>query len=86
LFRVRVSARLACDRAPGNHRVVDHPTVSRQHATIKLEGEDYRLYDLGSANGTFVKDQRVRDPITLQDGEIVRFGEVEFIFKRVSLG
>ena len=73
-------------RAPGNHLVVDHATVSRQHATIKLEGEEYRVYDLGSANGTFVKDQRVRDPITLQDGEIVRFGEVEFIFKRVSLG
>jgi len=73
-------------RAPGNHLVVDHPTVSRQHATIKLEGEDYRVYDLGSANGTFVQDQRVRDPIVLQDGVIVRFGEVEFIFKRVSLG
>jgi pSer/pThr/pTyr-binding forkhead associated (FHA) protein len=43
-------------------------------------------YDLGSANGAFVKDQRVRDPIVLQDGMIVRFGEVEFIFKRVSLG
>ena len=27
-------------RAPGNHLVVDHATVSRQHATIKLEGED----------------------------------------------
>jgi len=73
-------------RAPGNHRVVDHPTVSRQHATIKLEGEEYRVYDLGSGNGTFVQDQRVRDPIVLQDGEMVRFGEVEFIFKRVSLG
>ena len=73
-------------RAPGNHLVVDHATVSRQHATIKLEGEEYRVYDLGSANGTFVKDQRVRDPITLQDGVIVRFGEVEFVFKRVSLG
>ena len=76
----------ASGRAPGNHLVVDHPTVSRQHATIKLEGEDYRVYDLGSANGTFVQDQRVRDPIVLQDGVIVRFGEVEFIFKRVSFG
>ncbi len=73
-------------RAPGNHLVVDHPTVSRQHATIKLEGEDYRLYDLGSANGTFVQDQRVRDPITLQDGMVVRFGQAEYIFKRVALG
>jgi hypothetical protein len=72
-------------RAVGNSVVIEHPTVSRQHATIKLEGADYRLYDLGSANGTFAADQRVREPVTLQDGMVVRFGEVEFIFKRMSL-
>jgi len=72
-------------RAPGNDVIVDNPTVSRQHAAIKLEGNDFRLYDLGSANGTFVNDQRVHEPITLQDGMTVRLGEVEFIFKRVTL-
>ena len=30
--------------------------------------------------------QGVRDPTVLQDGMIVRLGEVEFVFKRVSLG
>ncbi len=72
-------------RAPTNTIVLDHPTVSRQHATIKLEGAEFRLYDLGSANGTFVGDKRVREPITLQDGMTVRFGEVEFTYKRMSL-
>ena len=72
-------------RAPGNDFVVEHATVSRQHATIKIEGEDLRLYDLGSANGTFVNDKRVREPVTLQDGDAVRLGEAEFIFKRVVL-
>ncbi len=78
-------------RAPGNTIVLDHPTVSRQHATIKLEGGEFRLYDLGSANGTFVGDQasgagkRLREPVTLVDGMLVRFGELEFTFKRVSL-
>jgi pSer/pThr/pTyr-binding forkhead associated (FHA) protein len=62
-----------------------HATVSRQHATIKLESKEFRLYDLGSANGTFVNDQRLRDPMALQDGVIVRFGEAEYIFKRISL-
>lgn len=73
-------------RAPGNDLVVDNPTVSRQHATIKTEGQDFRLYDLGSANGTWINDQRVREPITLQDGMTVRFGEAAFVFKRVQLG
>jgi len=72
-------------RAPGNDLIVDHPTVSRQHATIKVEGEAFRLFDLGSANGTFVNGQRVRDPIVLEDGMTVRFGEVEYVFKRIAL-
>ncbi len=72
-------------RAPGNSFVVEHATVSRQHAVIKREGEDLRLYDLGSANGTFVNDKRVREPVALQDGDTVRLGEAELLFKRVVL-
>lgn len=70
-------------RAPGNHFIVEHATVSRHHAVIKIEGEDLRLHDLGSANGTFVNDKRVRESVALQDGDTVRLGEAEFIFKRV---
>ena len=66
--------------------MIEHPTVSRQHAAIKLEGDQFRLYDLGSSNGTFVGEQRVREPVTLDDGDRVRFGAVEFVFKVVSLG
>jgi VWFA-related protein len=72
-------------RAPGNAIVIDDPTVSRQHAAIKLEAGQFRIYDLGSANGTFVGEQRVRDPLVLEDGASVRLGDVELIFKRVSL-
>jgi uncharacterized protein YegL/Na+-transporting methylmalonyl-CoA/oxaloacetate decarboxylase gamma subunit len=72
-------------RAPSCDIVIDHPTVSRQHASIKFEGEQFRLYDLGSSNGTFLGDQRVREPVALEDGAAVRFGGVEFVFKVVSL-
>lgn len=72
-------------RSKGNTVVLDNPTVSRQHATLKLEGDKYVLYDLGSANGTFVGDQRLREPVALEDGMVVRFGEVEFTFKLMSL-
>jgi VWFA-related protein len=64
---------------------VDHNTVSRQHAVIKLEDGEFRLYDMGSTNGTFVGDDRIREPIVLQDGSVVKFGERPFIFKIISL-
>ncbi len=64
---------------------IDHNTVSRQHAVIKLEEGQFRLYDMGSTNGTFVNDQRLREPAILEDGAMVRFGEKPFIFKAISL-
>lgn len=73
-------------RAAGNNIIIEHPTISRQHAAIKLEGDAFRLYDLGSANGTFIGEKRVREPLPLEDGAIVRFGAVEFVFKRMQLG
>lgn len=59
-------------------------TVSRQHARIRLQGEKFVLFDLASANGTFVNGQRVEQPHTLNDGDIVRFGDVEFMFKQLT--
>jgi len=64
---------------------IDHNTVSRQHAVIKLEEQQFRLYDMGSTNGTFVGDTRVREPVDLEDGMTVKFGEKVFIFKIISL-
>jgi len=65
--------------------VIDHATVSRQHATIRLEEGQFRLYDLGSSNGTFLGEQRVREPVTLEDGSTIRFGAVACVFKIISL-
>ncbi len=72
-------------RASTNDVTIDHNTVSRQHATIKLAEGAFRLYDMGSTNGTFLGEQRIRAPVTLEDGAIVRFGDTAFIFKVVSL-
>jgi hypothetical protein len=77
---------LVIGRSQENDLVVDHNTVSRQHATIKLEGEQFYLYDMGSTNGTFVGEQQIREPVALEDGMMIRFGEKAFIFKIISLG
>ncbi len=72
-------------RAEQSDIAIDDGTVSRQHAVIKLEDGQFQVYDVGSTNGTFVGETRVREPMTLEDGVIVRFGERSFIFKIVSL-
>jgi pSer/pThr/pTyr-binding forkhead associated (FHA) protein len=70
-------------RSQDNHVVLDDPTVSRQHAWIKVEGERFLVFDVGSGNGTFVNDQRVEAPQSLENGDVIRFGEVELVFTKV---
>jgi pSer/pThr/pTyr-binding forkhead associated (FHA) protein len=70
-------------RAQDNQVVLDDPTVSRHHAWIKSEGEDFLVFDIGSANGTFVNGQPVEEPFRLENGDVVRFGEVDLVFTKV---
>jgi hypothetical protein len=70
-------------RAKDSQLVLDDPTVSRQHAWIKAEDEEFSVFDVGSANGTFVNGEKVEAPRRLQNGDVVRFGDAEFIFTKV---
>jgi pSer/pThr/pTyr-binding forkhead associated (FHA) protein len=57
-------------------------TVSRLHASIVLEGQDYRLYDEGSTSGTVVNDRRVPDyGHQLRDGDEIRLGAVRLRYR-----
>jgi signal transduction histidine kinase len=67
-------------RAPEQAQLVlDHPLVSRRHARISLEGGRVVLHDLGSANGTFVNNQKVRDA-TLQAGDHISIGQTVLVY------
>jgi pSer/pThr/pTyr-binding forkhead associated (FHA) protein len=59
----------------GEGRFADDGKLSRRHARI-MRGADGRLMveDLGSANGTFVNDQRVGGRFVLSVGDSVRVG------------
>jgi hypothetical protein len=52
--------------------VIDDRQVSRHHARIRREGEQYALEDLDSKNGTFVNGQELDGPRYLQDGDEVQ--------------
>jgi pSer/pThr/pTyr-binding forkhead associated (FHA) protein len=66
-------------RAPSNQIVIDHPTVSAQHAVLLKTGASYSLKDLNSTNGTQINDILVTDA-ELKDGDTIRFGSVIAIF------
>ncbi len=48
--------------------------VSRKHARFLLDGEDFYIEDLGSANGTYVQGTKVADRIKLNDGDQIQMG------------
>jgi len=66
-------------RAPSNHIVVDHPSVSTHHALLLRTGASYWLKDLNSTNGTLINGDCVTDT-ELKDGDTIRFGSVSAIF------
>jgi hypothetical protein len=70
-------------RSQDNQIILKDVTVSRHHAWIKAEGEAFLVFDVGSANGTFVNGERVEAPRELQSGDTVRFGDAEFVFTKL---
>ena len=66
-------------RAPSNHIVIDHPTVSAQHALLLRVGASYWRKDLNSTNGTQINSVLVTDA-ELADGDKIRFGSVVAVF------
>jgi predicted component of type VI protein secretion system len=48
--------------------------VSRRHARIALQGGQVVVEDLGSTNGTYVNDQPISSPRSLNPGDKVRIG------------
>ena len=48
--------------------------VSRRHARITAQGGQVVVEDLGSTNGTYVNDQPISSPRTLNPGDKVRIG------------
>ena len=65
---------------------VDDLEVSRRHATIRpLDGGGLKLYDLDSANGTFVNDLRLgSQPLRLEAGDVIRVGRSALRVERLT--
>jgi len=69
--------KITIGRHPTNDINIPVESVSRFHARIEKQGDQWALVDQDSSNGTYVDDKRVR-VADLQAGQTVTFGNVEF--------
>ncbi len=59
---------------------LDHPHVSRLHASLAADKGRVVLADLGSANGTFVNGRRLARPAELNQGDRIDIGPFSLRF------
>ena len=69
-----------------NSFVIEDVSVSGRHAKLVRAGEDYRVEDVGSTNGTRVNGEPLKAAQLLGDGDAVRFGKVEAIYHSKTKG
>ena len=60
--------------------VIASKSVSREHTRLRREGRRWFVDDLGSTNGTYLNGERVIGSLTLLDGDILKVGDVTFVF------
>lgn len=60
---------------------IDDASVSRQHAQLIHQKNQFKLIDLNSTNGTFVNQEHIDEKVVV-NGDIIQIGNKEFIFIR----
>lgn len=68
-------------RDPACDIVIPLASISRRHARIVRDGEDYVIQDLGSLNGTFVNSVRIHEPKRIRGGDHVQIDTVLLSFR-----
>jgi len=77
--------RITIGRDPSNDVVIDHPTVSKQHAEVLKQDGKVTLIDVGSTNGTFVNGIKIkRHQLQVLDRIVIGPSELHFSGESLS--
>src|ERR1041384_4086384 len=68
-------------RHPNNSIQLLDKIVSKEHCIIELRGDHFVLRDLGSLNGTFINNERVRGEAPLRHGDEISLGSTRGRFE-----
>ena len=83
VFELRTSP-ITIGRHPSNFIPLLLDSISRFHARIESRGETWLLNDLQSSNGTFLNGERVTNPRTLAEGDVITLGRSDFTFSYLT--
>ena len=75
-----VTTPLSIGRNLDNHLVIQEPTVSRKHAEIRLQDDQYLLIDLDSTSGTFLNGKQVQSQSVLHSGDSILIADTPIVF------
>jgi hypothetical protein len=67
-------------RDPGADIVLHDTTLSRRHAVIHRNGSRFMVRDVGSRNGTFVRQRMITEETALKSNTEVQFGVFRMLF------
>jgi hypothetical protein len=85
LEKIRITEkRFVIGRNPSTvHYVEDVKGVSRAHVEVIAEGNQYKLVDLSSSNGTYLNEHQLvpNKEYIVEDGDSIKISQTEFLFK-----
>jgi len=76
--RDRAVGPLRVGRTGQNDIAIDDSSLSRHHASLEVRGDVVVVIDLGSRNGTFLREERLEPtkPAEARSEDLLRFGRV----------
>ncbi|MEQ8460599.1 MAG: FHA domain-containing protein [Sandaracinaceae bacterium] len=78
----RFAGTLLVGRAQSNDVCIDHESISKLHARIRMDGDAMHISDAGSKNGIELDYTPLKGERELKDGAMVRLGHYTFQFHR----
>jgi len=79
-FYLSMDSPTTIGRASNNEIQLEDITVSSQHCRIIPQDKKFYLVDLQSTNGTFLNEKKIKKSEVVE-GDIIRVGETQFLFK-----
>ena len=71
-------------RHPESSIFFDDITVSRRHAEVTLSGNEARVTDVGSLNGTYLNQRQIDSTQQLVPGDVLQVGKFKLVYFQES--